>query len=147
MNRQILLHCYLMTKQWIFVQDFVTLICYDKSLGICAIYIGCSKIRDGVYFIFLKYCGLCRNWDMNNAFICEGRYGERHIYLRWRKYWYDFVYWIIWECLLCGMSFLPFGALACPTILVILISCNNIVMFLTCCSYNCVISLIGEVYR
>ena len=34
-----------------------------------------------IVFLFLRYWGLCHNWDMRNAFVFDGRHGVK-AYLR-----------------------------------------------------------------
>ena len=59
-NWQVLSQCYLTPRQWVFAQ-----FTHDP------------KSEMEIIFLFIRYWGLCYNWDMRNAFVFDGMHGVK----------------------------------------------------------------------
>ena len=51
--------------------SFVTMLFDFKIVVICTMHAGRPKSRMDILFLFLRYGGLCHNWDMRNASIFD----------------------------------------------------------------------------
>ena len=58
---QVLSWCYLTPRPWLFAQ-FTQVDPKNQRWAL------------GIIFLFLRYWGLCHNWDMHNAFVFDGRH-------------------------------------------------------------------------
>ena len=117
-------------------------------MSVCTIHTGWPKIKDEDHFPILKVWGLRHNWDMCNAFVFDGRHGDK-AYIKVERSTNVVIFFIgrSRNTLFSGVFILPIGNSACSTTHVVSEWLYSIVILIVWSVFTHIINIITCFYQ